>query len=91
MARRVSKHLRPHRPLRLQGITRVQRRGQVWEYHPIPANHSQKEYRCPFCQQTIKIGQPHIVAWPQEPPFGGGQGSDYRRHWHTPCWKRDAR
>ena len=41
-----------------------------------------KAYRCPGCEQEVRPGTPHVVAWPLGSP-------DDRRHWHTPCW--DAR
>lgn len=44
---------------------------------------STKTYRCPGCEQEIRPGVPHVVAWPLE---GHGDESD-RRHWHTSCWR----
>jgi hypothetical protein len=44
-----------------------------------------KTYRCPGCDQEIRVGTPHVVAWPE------GRADD-RRHWHTACWSaRDNR
>lgn len=43
-----------------------------------------KSYRCPGCQQLIKAGTPHLVVVP------AGRVED-RRHWHTPCWKRELK
>lgn len=40
-----------------------------------------KAYRCPWCQQEIPPGTPHLVVWPDGRP-------EDRRHWHTPCWRR---
>jgi len=47
-----------------------------------------KTYRCPGCDQEIRPGTPHVVAWP------GDERGDLtdRRHWHTGCWAaRDRR
>jgi hypothetical protein len=55
---------------------------------------SDKTYRCPGCDQEIRAGQPHIVAWPTGRDSAGpastgdnpsGRAED-RRHWHHPCW-----
>ena len=43
---------------------------------------SSRPYRCPGCDQELRAGTPHVVAWPEGRP-------DDRRHWHTACW--DAR
>jgi hypothetical protein len=43
-----------------------------------------KTYRCPGCQQEIRPGTPHLVVVPE------GRMED-RRHWHTPCWRREVR
>jgi hypothetical protein len=43
---------------------------------------SARAYRCPGCDQELRPGTPHVVAWPEG-------GPDDRRHWHTACW--DAR
>jgi hypothetical protein len=40
---------------------------------------SARSYRCPGCDQELRPGVPHVVAWPEGRP-------DDRRHWHTPCW-----
>ena len=46
-----------------------------------------KEYRCPGCDQLIRSGLPHVVAWPAGDPDAGD-----RRHWHSGCWAaRDRR
>jgi hypothetical protein len=43
-----------------------------------------KAYRCPGCQQLIAPGTPHLVVVSD----GDVEG---RRHWHTPCWRREVR
>jgi hypothetical protein len=45
---------------------------------------AQKMYRCPGCNQDVKPGTLHVVAWRE-----GDEGA--RRHWHTPCWRRAGR
>jgi hypothetical protein len=40
-----------------------------------------KEYRCPGCNQEVRPGTMHVVAWRED------EAAD-RRHWHTPCWRR---
>lgn len=50
-----------------------------------------KTYTCPGCLQVIPVGLPHVVAWPEEAPFGMPQGVDARRHWHSQCWHRRLR
>jgi hypothetical protein len=41
-----------------------------------------KPYRCPGCEGVIAPGAPHLVVVPRETP-------EERRHWHTPCWRRE--
>lgn len=41
-----------------------------------------KAYICPGCNQQIQPGVAHVVAWSRH------DGPQWRRHWHTPCWKR---
>ena len=52
---------------------------------------STKEYMCPGCLQIIPVGRANVVAWPEEPDFGEGQGTQSRRHWHPECWRRGLR
>ncbi|OJV83597.1 MAG: hypothetical protein BGO37_10155 [Cellulomonas sp. 73-92] len=50
---------------------------------------SDKEYRCPGCDQLIAAGTAHLVAWRSDDLLGDGvQG---RRHWHPACWQARAR
>ena len=74
MAKRHSKHLRAPRPLLMGQEVRV---GQ-----------SQKDYRCPGCNQPVRRGTAHVVVWPETPPLGHESGVEARRHWHTYCWER---
>jgi hypothetical protein len=42
----------------------------------------QKAYLCPGCNREIRPGTPHLVVLIEDDVEG-------RRHWHTPCWRRD--
>ncbi len=87
MARRPSKHLRAPRPLLAGGSqTHATRNGVDYIVRRVPAQRSEKEYRCPGCQQRIVPGTAHVVAWPATPPLGAETGLEVRRHWHTHCW-----
>lgn len=44
-----------------------------------------KTYRCPGCDQEIRPGTGHLVAWPADGAV------DERRHWHTGCWRARLR
>ena len=52
---------------------------------------SAKTYRCPGCDQEVRPGTPHVVAWPADGPLGGFGDVTDRRHWHTPCWAARSR
>ncbi|AQP52679.1 hypothetical protein BW733_15905 [Tessaracoccus flavescens] len=85
--RRQSKHLRAPRPLLAGGSqSRVQRRGVDYIVRNVPAQRSEKEYRCPGCSQRVAPGTAHVVVWPATPPLGNESGLEVRRHWHTHCW-----
>jgi hypothetical protein len=58
-----------------------------WLVRHVSAAASVKTYRCPGCQQEIRPGVAHVVAWPTD---GRGDATD-RRHWHTACWTRTFR
>lgn len=58
-----------------------------WRVRAIPGGAATKEYRCPGCDQEIRVGVAHVVAWPVE---GWGDEAD-RRHWHTACWQARGR
>ena len=45
-----------------------------------------KTYRCPGCDQEIRPGIPHVVAWAADHPVVGA-GPEDRRHWHAGCWR----
>lgn len=58
-----------------------------WMVRTVPAGSSAKAYRCPGCDQEIRPGTGHVVAWPADER---GDLSD-RRHWHTGCWRARGR
>lgn len=71
------------------GLTRHEEAGDgEWVVRPVPGSQAVKLYRCPGCDHEIRIGVPHVVAWPADE---AGSVTD-RRHWHTACWQaRDRR
>nr|WP_081681157.1 hypothetical protein [Cellulomonas sp. URHD0024] len=50
---------------------------------------SDREYRCPGCEQVLAAGTAHVVAWRTDGLFG--EAVDDRRHWHTSCWQARGR
>jgi hypothetical protein len=62
--------------------------GDEWAVRAVTGSAAAKPYRCPGCDQEIRSGLPHVVAWPAE---RFGMGIDERRHWHTPCWSARSR
>jgi hypothetical protein len=73
----------------LRGVEAVQSwRDGDWQVRAVPGGAAVKNYRCPGCDQEIRPGVAHLVAWPAD---GWGDVTD-RRHWHTGCWRaRDRR
>jgi hypothetical protein len=57
-----------------------------WVVRSVAGAAAGKTYRCPGCDQEIRTGAPHLVAWPAD-----GGGLEDRRHWHTPCWNARSR
>jgi hypothetical protein len=55
-----------------------------WQVRAVQPVKAVKVYRCPGCNQEIRPGTGHVVAWREDDEEG-------RRHWHTPCWKRFAK
>lgn len=53
-----------------------------WHVRTITGAAATKTYRCPGCQQEIRPGTAHVVAWRAD----RHDGDEFRRHWHTPCW-----
>lgn len=85
MARRPSKHSRPHRELRTTA-TGEERTDGRWIVRTMTGAAATKAYRCPGCHQLIQAGIAHLVVWPSAPPIGGTETVTERRHWHTGCW-----
>jgi hypothetical protein len=75
---------------RLNGYDRIESGpdGGEWAVRAVTGSTASKPYRCPGCDQEIRSGLPHVVAWPTD---RFGVGIDERRHWHTPCWGARAR
>jgi hypothetical protein len=57
-----------------------------WLVRAVPGGAASKAYRCPGCDQEIRPGVAHLVAWPAHAP-----GPDDRRHWHRACWEARLR
>jgi hypothetical protein len=57
-----------------------------WVVRRLTGSSSSKVYRCPGCDQEIRPGVPHVVAWPEH-----DTGAGDRRHWHTACWNARLR
>ena len=69
-----------------------------WVVRPLSGSAGGKTYRCPGCDQEIRPGTPHVVTWPAYArdsdlePWDTESAADWRRHWHTACWRaRDRR
>ncbi|GIJ80881.1 hypothetical protein SAMN05443287_103110 [Micromonospora phaseoli] len=70
------------------GVASVQQwRDGDWQVRGISGGASAKMYRCPGCDQEIRPGVAHVVAWPAD---GRGDLTD-RRHWHSGCWQARER
>ncbi len=75
------------RPLSALGERRESWRGEQYAVRPITGSGATKTYRCPGCDQEVRVGLPHVVVW----PVFDADAED-RRHWHTACWAaRDRR
>jgi hypothetical protein len=62
-------------------------RGIDYVVRTLAGTQAGRAYRCPGCDQELRPGQPHVVAWPAD-----DLEADDRRHWHTVCWSaRDRR
>jgi hypothetical protein len=72
-----------HVPLRSAAVTRRESGPDGdWVVRSVVGSSAAKDYRCPGCQQLIRPGTGHVVAWPADEV---GTVAD-RRHWHTACW-----
>lgn len=63
---------------------REQKDGRPYWVRMVPGASARKPYVCPWCEDRIPIGEPHLVVWPADER----DGLTARRHWHTRCWGR---
>jgi len=63
----------------------------AWIVRRVSGAGTLKTYRCPGCDQEVRPGTPHVVAWPADGAIGGFGDVTERRHWHTPCWAARSR
>lgn len=77
----------PLDPDRLRSVPRSETGpdGSAWTVRQVRG--SDKEYRCPGCDQIIPAGTAHVVAWQSDHLLGEQAGLDSRRHWHSSCWR----
>ena len=80
--RRAKRAEEADQPLRAPDLVTAAPEG--WEVRLIQPVSATKQYRCPGCNQEIRVGTKHVVAWRE----GSEEG---RRHWHLPCWQRARR
>ncbi|MHA6627647.1 hypothetical protein ACU61A_19590 [Pseudonocardia sichuanensis] len=77
-----------HVPLRSAAVTRRESGSDGdWVVRSVTGSSATKDYRCPGCEQLIRTGTGHVVAWPADEV---GTVAD-RRHWHTACWAARGR
>lgn len=92
-SRRSSKrpYAAPHVPLDVDRATGGRRAESApdgeWVVQHVRG--SEREYRCPGCDQVIAPGTAHVVAWREDDLLGAGV--EGRRHWHAACWQARAR
>jgi hypothetical protein len=81
--RRITDDRDDERPLNpLGGQRRESHPDGDWFVRQVTGAASEKDYRCPGCDQVVPAGTPHVVAWSADDPVG----LEHRRHWHKPCW-----
>ncbi len=89
MAKRVSKHTRPPRPLTTGAFARLDvKTDGEWMVQAMNADSAVKAYTCPGCNRRITVGAAHLVTWPREASLWVAAPVDERRHWHSACWSR---
>lgn len=76
---------------RFSSLPRSERGYDGADYQVQRIRGSAKTYTCPGCLRPVVPGVAHVVAWPEESPFGLPQGVEARRHWHNACWDRRLR
>ncbi|MGI8762331.1 MAG: hypothetical protein ACR2LF_13750 [Jatrophihabitantaceae bacterium] len=69
------------RPSPSAGERRESWRGVDYVVRAVAGAAAVKAYRCPGCDQEVRIGVAHVVAWP-----AFDADADGRRHWHSACW-----
>ena len=74
------------RPMSTGGERREDWRGEQYVVRGVTSLGAAKDYRCPGCDQEIRRGLPHLVAWPD---FEAE--SREHRHWHSACWAARGR
>lgn len=67
----------------MQGPERVTTPDGVLEVRKVHPFQARKQYLCPGCNQEIRVASGHVVVVPLGAP-------EDRRHWHHPCWDREA-
>jgi hypothetical protein len=78
--RRATRRDDEPKPLRTAGIPVTESHPDGdWIVRAVTGDAATKTYRCPGCDQEIRPGVAHVVAWRP-----GDEGN--RRHWHRPCW-----
>ncbi len=82
MPRRHPSGREPPRPIDTGLLSGIAPRWAQVEGYSVRVVQGEKEYRCPGCHQVIRPGSPHLVVVPDQEP-------GHRRHWHTPCWRRE--
>ncbi|SDR65350.1 hypothetical protein SAMN04489715_0577 [Schaalia meyeri] len=65
---------RPLQMDRLASAARTERGPDGGDYQVRHLPSASKEYTCPACLRPILKGTAHVVAWPEETPFGLPQG-----------------
>nr|WP_235827073.1 hypothetical protein [Actinomyces culturomici] len=84
----------PHRDLDMGALSSLARTEPGPDGSPYQVRRlrtAAKEYTCPGCLRPVRVGTPHVVAWPEESAYGLPQGLEARRHWHSECWRRGLR
>jgi hypothetical protein len=93
MSRRSSKrpYGAPHVPLDPERATggRTVQESPDGEWVVQRVRGSDREYRCPGCDQVVPAGTAHVVAWRTDVWLG--EGVEDRRHWHAACWQARER
>ena len=84
----------PYRELDMASLSSMPRTesgpdGRPYQVRRLGSAH--KAYTCPGCLRPVPIGSAHVVAWPEEAPFGLPEGVEARRHWHSECWRKRLR